>query len=530
MVRSRGRPQQGVHRGHGWQPKRTQGDRRRPPARRTALARNTSRTYSCRPGPGCREWHYHVYDYGWSGPVEASATVRFLISPPWLTRLWRLLGVAFSGLLLFAHRAQRPEGATGVAAARAAGRRCGRSAPPRAGCGRGAQRAGHGDARSTASHGAADATAGGTEVCARLRRHPRRASERKPAKRLDIVLEVSALDALGVALPGADPNWVPDTRAGRRCGGGLDLSHRARDPLCERGAGAARHPHGRFPGARRGALAGLRARRRDRSTVRAPGWEVAGINARRLISGALQLARRQVTQAQAGRGYPAGGVPGVRERRAASSPASRLDDRHRDRAHRTEVERIHPAAAAAAEGVGHHARTRKRRGTASRSGWPRRRRAPTSARSSPSANPWSSWPRTPPPTASTGALTWDRLGTSISAELRRSLPRKTSDTWLFEYYPRPGEHLKLTVTRPAAAPGGTLAFDHVELSGRVGKRSSSGVLQLTYRSTQGGQAGAASAARCRGDSVRSDNRLAGAAPGERRAVALGTAGAAYLGD
>ena len=58
-----------------------------------------------------------------------------------------------------------------------------------------------------------------------------------------------------------------------------------------------------------------------------------------------------------------------------------------------------------------------------------------------------------------------------------------------EYYPRPGEHLSVSVTRPQGIAGGTLAFDGVQLSSVVGKRSSDTTLALAYRSTQGGRQG-----------------------------------------
>ena len=65
------------------------------------------------------------------------------------------------------------------------------------------------------------------------------------------------------------------------------------------------------------------------------------------------------------------------------------------------------------------------------------------------------------------------------------VPAERAAVWIFEYYPRPGERLKLSVTRPAATSGSTLAFDHVRLQTVVGKRSSDSTLGLDYRSTQG---------------------------------------------
>ena len=44
-------------------------------------------------GPGIPQWHYVRYSYGWTGPVEAAQTVRFLILSPALLAAWRILGV-----------------------------------------------------------------------------------------------------------------------------------------------------------------------------------------------------------------------------------------------------------------------------------------------------------------------------------------------------------------------------------------------------------------------------------------------------
>ena len=57
---------------------------------------------------------------------------------------------------------------------------------------------------------------------------------------------------------------------------------------------------------------------------------------------------------------------------------------------------------------------------------------------------------------------------------------------LFEYYPRPGEHLQLRISRPAPLAGTSVAFDRLQLETHVGKRSSDVSLTLNYRSTQGG--------------------------------------------
>ena len=257
-------------------------------------------------GPGLPQWHYHVYDYGWSGPVEASASARFLISPPWLTRLWRLLGVALSGLLLFVIARND---------LRALPRWLGRAAPAGAGAALVLLGLGMGAASPVRAAATPDPQLL-TELRTRLLAPPKCAPDcagilaarvSVSAERLDIVLDVSTLDALGIALPGADPNWAPDSvqvdgaAAGwvYRNGRGIRYASVAAGRHVIRMTGSLQHVEGlslAFP---------LGPQLVE---VSAPGWEVSGINAQRLVSGALQLVRRQATQAQGGAEPPAGGI------------------------------------------------------------------------------------------------------------------------------------------------------------------------------------------------------------------------------
>ncbi|MEO5813242.1 MAG: hypothetical protein ABIU96_04985 [Rhodanobacter sp.] len=55
------------------------------------------------------------------------------------------------------------------------------------------------------------------------------------------------------------------------------------------------------------------------------------------------------------------------------------------------------------------------------------------------------------------------------------------------YQPLPGETLHLALTKPTAAPGTTLAFDHVRVSLEVGARVTATTLDLRARSTRGGE-------------------------------------------
>jgi hypothetical protein len=54
-----------------------------------------------------------------------------------------------------------------------------------------------------------------------------------------------------------------------------------------------------------------------------------------------------------------------------------------------------------------------------------------------------------------------------------------------QYYPRPGETLALTLTRPEAATGDTIAIDNVDYEREVGERTAVSTLDLEYRSTRG---------------------------------------------
>jgi hypothetical protein len=59
--------------------------------------------------------------------------------------------------------------------------------------------------------------------------------------------------------------------------------------------------------------------------------------------------------------------------------------------------------------------------------------------------------------------------------------------WIQHFEPRPGERLAVTVSRPAAVEGPTFAFENVRQALTPGRRSTDVVLQIDYRSTQGGR-------------------------------------------
>ncbi len=66
------------------------------------------------------------------------------------------------------------------------------------------------------------------------------------------------------------------------------------------------------------------------------------------------------------------------------------------------------------------------------------------------------------------------------------VPTSASDSGL-RYQPLPGETLHLALTKPTAAAGTTLAFDHVRVTSEVGARVTATTLDLRARSTRGGE-------------------------------------------
>ena len=60
---------------------------------------------------------------------------------------------------------------------------------------------------------------------------------------------------------------------------------------------------------------------------------------------------------------------------------------------------------------------------------------------------------------------------------------------LREWHPWPGEKVTVRVTRPSGVPGRTLTIDHSVLSVSPGLRATDATLQISLRSSRGGQHG-----------------------------------------
>jgi hypothetical protein len=444
-------------------------------------------------GPGIPAWRANPYHFAWHGPVETSDTVRFLYVGPVVMFLWRLLGViglvalfGWLALLSYGRSIKLP----GLSR---------RLAP--AGIGAAAMLA------FLVVTGAPEAAAAapapqdpGGDVLAQLQQRLIAGPSCAPScaelmsarvliegERLEVVLQVSALANLAMAMPHASDRWQLDdvTLNGR---GTLAM---ARDddatlwvPLPP-GAHTVRLA-GRLASAETVQLAFPQKPRVIDVTAR--GWTTSGVNEGRLVSGSLELARERSagTSSQglrAGVEFPAY----VKVHRRFS-----LD---LDWSLHTTVERVAPQRAALALEVplvpGESVLT---------SGVQVRDRsvALVGLGTGEDTVSWRS-----------GLIRADTLELSLPAEAARAeewtflvnpqwnvefegfppvLPEDVNAAqWRFRFIPRPGETLRVSVARPKAVKGTTLAIDSMHQSTTIGARSSNTKLSFLYRSTQGGR-------------------------------------------
>jgi hypothetical protein len=433
-------------------------------------------------GPATPAWRYHTYPFSYSGPVEANATARFIVSPPWLTRLWRVLALALAVLLLREllgaelpeWRARWPARARAVASVLLFLGLLG--ALPRA-------------------HAASTPEAGVlSELQRRLLAAPACAPDcvdvpaaqvSADAARVQVVLSVSALDSVGVALPAADPNWLPDRIEvdGHAAGAVYRDARGVRFLLLARGPHIVRI-EGPVSASELVSLAFVLPP--HVIDVTAPDWEVSGLSERRLTNGSLQLTRRRTAGANGEAAATQGEFPPfvTVERNFRLAHEWTID---------TEVRRVAPQAGGFSVSLPllpSEAVTTA--GLSAREGTVEVALAPDdNERSFASILPTTG---TLELLARPSARYAEHWRFEVAPEWHVSfsgvpavMPEQPGPVWLFEYYPRPGEHLALTVTRPPVVTGATVAFERVQLQTAVGQRSRDVTLILDYRSTQGGR-------------------------------------------
>jgi hypothetical protein len=457
-------------------------------------------------GPGVPNWRYSSYPFSWSGPVEPTQTVHFVILPPWFVGLWRVLGIALLASLFarfirdsFDPKAQWRGLLAGRGAAASLALAVLACAAPSA----------PSHAASTPDRALLD------DLKTRLARPPKCApncAEIMGARivltptGLEASLDVAALSSVAVALPTAAQRFEPDAISvdGSTVPGVYRDDNQQIWIALKPGAHTVR-VSGRLPASDSIQLLFPQVPRAI--TVSGEGWDVSGVNAGRLLGNTLELLRRRTAghdadPLQAGARFP----PFVRVHREFT-----LD---LDWTLQTTVERLAPekggftleipllaGESVLTGGIETHGGTSVLAGFDSnadefdwRSGLSH---SDTLTLTAAKDKPWSEvWQFRVSPM-------WRAEFAGVPAVMPE---HPDSGDWTFEYFPRAGETLTVKISRPLGAKGGTLAIDAVRLELSVGKRSTDGALQLSYRSTQGGRQSVRLPEEVRVTSVRIDGK------------------------
>ncbi len=437
-------------------------------------------------GPGIPAWQYNSYSYRWSGPVEAEQTVRFLYIGPVTLFFWRVAGVI--GLaVLFAWLLRSSYGTTW-------------RLPPAFGPATSAALVVLSLALFTPQPAAAASTPDPallqelktrltapppcTPTCAELAY----AEVTVDGDRLSVRLEASALAPVAFAIPHASDRWQI---------GAISVDGRSAVAVGREGDASLWLPL--EPGAHdirlTGALAAAESVQlvfpQPPRTVRveAQGWGVGGVNDGRLLAGTLELTRE--------RSAAAAGVKARTLESATEFPAfivvQRTFNLDLDWTIDTQILRVAPERAAITVEVPLVANESVlTEGIEVRDG----RSVLIGLAPGQVTAQWRS-----------GLARSQTLELGLPADAPRSevwnfsvnpqllvefagfpavLPAVVDEAnWLFQFYPRPGETLKVNVTRPRPAEGRSFAIDSVAQRTVVGKRSSDTTLSFRYRSTQG---------------------------------------------
>jgi hypothetical protein len=438
-------------------------------------------------GPGVPNWDYGAHSFSWSGPVDPSQTVRFIVLGPVEVGIWRISGV----VLLIAFLVQLARSSWGL-----------QMGWPNLIGGRGA----HallllGCALTIAPPSTHAQSLPDSELLSQLQARLTEPARCAPTcaemlaaqihlngERIEAELQVSALTSVAIALPTAGDRWQIDsiTVDGKSSlavtrepdtGLWIPVEHGVHTVKIE-GRLSGNSVHFIFPMTPR------------HIAIDAPGWATVGIEAGRLLSGALDLSRHGPAQQNSpgtsgadGQEFPPF-VTVVREFRLGldwSIDSSVLRVSPSETAFTVAVPLL-PGESLLSEGlqvnpdntvlVGLSLAEQRRSWTSSL-----RRESHLSIRLP-----------TLPPRAEIWRFIVSPQWRVRFSNLPATLPEDPNATpWVFEYHPRPGETLDLDVTQPPPVPGGTLAIDRVQHKVNIGRRSTEESVKLHYRSTQGGR-------------------------------------------
>jgi hypothetical protein len=438
-------------------------------------------------GPGIPQWHYVRYDYGWTGPVDATQTVRFVVLSPALVAIWRILGVA----LLIAMFWGMTRGDTDL---KALGRRLFSARALFLPLGFTAFISG---ALVTSSRAAE------TPDQSLLKELKTRLTQPSPcvpncaetmsahvaieAARFEINLSVAALANVAITLPTMGQRTDPDAISvdGNTVAGAYRDANQQLWLALKPGVHSVKII-GHLSSA--DAIALLFPQVPRGITVTAQGWDVSGIATGKLLGNTLQLTRRQ-SSAREGTASQASDrfSPYVRVRREFGlaldwSVITHVERIAPERGGFTLEIPLLPGESVLTAGLDTNGGTRVPASFDTDAGeftWESAlSQVDNFELQAPKDKPWSEvWTFRVSPM-------WRVAFDGTPAVLPE---RVQPDNWTYEYYPRAGERLKLNVSRPAAVAGNTLAIDYVSQDIVVGKRTSHSILTFSYRSTQGNQ-------------------------------------------
>ncbi len=440
---------------------------------KAAVLRRYAPNMQVQAGAGLPAWSWSSYRLSWSGPVLPTQEVNLVMSPPWLTRGWRVAVLGLLGLLLglLARGIWRGHGGGSgrrIAAATAA---AGMLFAPLAG------------AQSLPSDEQLDALRGRlleAPACAPACASIATARVETTATSWRVTLDVHAASAIAVPLP-AQPELLAPVA--------LAVDGVARDGLLaaddamwvELGPGVHR------------VLIEFRVVDADQVDLRFPlpprrievtgaDWRAAGIANGRLLTDTLAMTRLRADGAAAGSAAQQF-APYVRVTRTLLLD---LDWRIE-----TVVERVAPAAgaftvaiplvlgesvASAGIEVEDGQATIALKADQNSAGWQSRIAvAPTLTITAPGLEQHAEVWRV------AASPTWN-----VRADGVPVVKSAGGEDAVLEFHPLPGETLTLTVARPEAVAGPTVAIDRAESWTRVGRRAREHTLTLSLRATQGG--------------------------------------------
>jgi hypothetical protein len=439
-------------------------------------------------GPGVPNWYFNPYRYSWSGPVDASETVRFVIASPFWMFLWRVLGIAALGAFV-AGVAQISWQQLRIATLRSALLKSGAAVAMVFGFAT--------FLAPYSAHSQIPDAAVLTELRTRLTQPPAcapacaetlSAAIAVTTDRLDLTLEVSALANVAIPIPIAVGRWEPESiSVDGQSAGALYRDPQQNYWLALRSGAHTLRLSGRLAAAESMQL--VFPQKPRAVSAGGTGWEFSGINDGRMLTNALELVRVRSSATTDRLAAATAFAPFVSVRRhvrfdldwTATTVVERIAP---DKGAITVEVPLLPGESVLTAGLTPRERNGIRTVQVGLTGGER-------SVSWESALPRAAVMQLVMAEAQDRTEVWSFAVSPIWNVQFEGVPQIEPDVsggqWTFDYLPRGGESLKLQIVRPETAGDQTLALDSVRLQSNVGRRATDSVLSISYRSTQGGR-------------------------------------------